>query len=344
MFTLSSKFFLTGEELSYKELMKLISLAEKIKQARSKRKIKLLENKTIALIFDKPSLRTRLSFTVGVQELGGSVVELTSSAKKNEDPEDSIRVMQGIVHGVMWRTFAHENLEKMAAYSKIPIINGLSDLHHPCQAIADLQTLKEKFGKLKGLKLAYVGDGNNVLHSLLLLLPFVGVDVHYSCPEGFQPDPAILERAHMRASKIGAKIKSFKTAQEAVKNVDAIYTDVWTSMGSESQADSRYSHFEGYQVNKELFSYAKNSSIIMHCLPMNKGQEITEEMANHANSELFNQAENRLHAQKALMIGIWNGLRAEVSDQGSINTKRNDKGGDGAFNNHTWQSPILDID
>lgn len=344
MFTLKSKFFLTGEELSLQELTKLINLAEKIKQNRASKRLSLLKNKTIALIFDKPSLRTRLSFTVGVQELGGQVVELTSSAKKHEDPEDSIRVMQGMVHGIMWRTFEHENLERMTIHSKIPIINGLSDLHHPCQAIADLLTLKEKFGSLKGLKLAYIGDGNNVLHSLLLLLPFAGVDVHYACPEGFQPDPSILERAHIRASKVGAKIKSFKTAADAVKNTDAIYTDVWTSMGSENLAGSRTSHFDGFQLNKELFQNAKSSTIIMHCLPMNKGQEITEEMANHENSELFNQAENRLHAQKALMIGLWNGLNKNQHDFTAKTIKINDKSADGAFNNRTWQSPIQDID
>lgn len=309
MFKIKNKHFLTGEELSHTELLNLLQVAEELRKSRGLRKIKAMEDQTMALIFEKPSLRTRLSFSVGVQELGGHVLEITSNQKKNEDPEDTIRVMQGMVHGVMLRTFAHENLERMAMHSKIPIINGLSDLHHPCQALADLQTLLQAFGKLKGLKLAYVGDGNNVLHSILLLMPLAGVDVHYCCPKGFEPDPSILERAHLRASKVGSKIRSFKTPKAAVKGVNAISTDVWTSMGDEDKAESRMSAFDGYQVNLELYSHAANNAIIMHCLPMNKGQEITAEMVEHPRSALFQQAENRLHAQKALMLGIWNGLR-----------------------------------
>lgn len=309
MFHIKSPHFLTGEELSHTELLALLQVAEELRKSRGQKKIKIMEGQTMALIFEKPSLRTRLSFTVGVQELGGNVLELTSGQKKFEEPEDSIRVMQGMVHGVMLRTFAHENLERMATKSKIPIINGLSDLHHPCQALADLQTLFQAFGKLKGLKLAYVGDGNNVLHSLLLLLPMAGVDVHYSCPKGFEPDPFILERAHLRAAQTGAKIRAFKSPKAAVKGVNAIATDVWTSMGSEDKAESRLNAFQGYQVNLELYSYAATGAIIMHCLPMIKGQEITAEMVEHPCSALFQQAENRLHAQKALMLGIWNGLR-----------------------------------
>ncbi|MBL7543872.1 MAG: ornithine carbamoyltransferase [Bdellovibrionaceae bacterium] len=309
MFKIKSLHFLTGEELTHPELVDLLQVAEELRKSRGTKKLNTLQNQTMALIFEKPSLRTRLSFSVGVQELGGQVVELTSSQKKHEDPEDAIRVMQGIVHGVMLRTFAHENLERMAAKATIPIINGLSDLHHPCQALADLQTLLHAFGKLKGLKLAYVGDGNNVLHSLLLLLPMAGVDVHYCCPKGFEPDPFILERAHLRAAQAGSKIRSFKTPKSAVKGVNAIYTDVWTSMGAEDQADGRLQAFTGFQVNAELYSHAAANALIMHCLPMNKGQEISAEMIDHPCSALFQQAENRLHAQKALMLGIWNNLR-----------------------------------
>ncbi|NUM59642.1 MAG: ornithine carbamoyltransferase [Bdellovibrionaceae bacterium] len=341
MFKIKSPFFLTGEELSHQELTDLIENSLELKKNRFQHQsIKPLSEQTVALVFDKPSLRTRLSFTVGVQELGGHIIELTSSAKKNEDPEDTIRVMQGMVCGLMWRTFAHSNLERMLPYAKIPIINGLSDLHHPCQALADLMTLKEKFGQLKGLKLCYLGDGNNVLHSLLLLLPFMGVDVHYCCPDGYLPHPEILQRAHLRASKVGAKINFFTSAKEAVKNTDAIYTDVWTSMGNEANARQRSHHFIDLQLNAELYQLAKSCTLIMHCLPMNKGQEITEEMANHRNSALFIQAENRLHAQKALMLGIWNGL-SQIQAQDII---KHDKSTSGAFNNHTWQSRKLDID
>lgn len=322
MLNFKTQHFLTGEELSQKELLNLIDGAELLRKTRGLEKHQTLLDKSIALVFEKPSLRTRVSFTVGVQELGGAVVELTGSQKKNEDPEDTIRVLQGMVHGVMVRTFEHEILERMVSRATIPVINGLSDLHHPCQALADLQTLKQYFGKLKGLKLAYVGDGNNVLHSLLLLLPFAGVDVHYSCPVGHEPDSSILERAHLRAAQAGAKIKKFATAAEAVAGTNAIYTDVWTSMGFETEDKSlqqqKINKFEGYQVNLELYAKAAPGAIVMHCLPMVKGQEITAEMAEHSHSALFSQAENRLHAQKALMMGLFANLFSHLnSDLGT---------------------------
>ncbi len=307
MLQFKAQHFLTGEELSKTELLELLMTAEFLKKTRGQEKQNVLNNKSIALIFEKPSLRTRLSFTVGVQELGGTSIELSSQQKKNEEPEDEIRVLQGMVHGLMLRTFKHETLERMVSKSKIPVINGLSDSHHPCQALADLQTLLQRFGKLQGLKLAYIGDGNNVLHSLLLMAPFVGVDVHYACPQGYQPDSEILARAHIRAKAGGAEIKKFTTPQEAVAGVDAIYTDVWTSMGFEKENEIRLKAFEGYQVNKNLLAKAQPQAIVLHCLPMIKGQEITAEVVEMSNSALFEQAENRLHAQKALMIGLFNG-------------------------------------
>lgn len=308
MLQFKTKHFLTGEELSKTELTNLINSAEEMRLSRKSEAGGVLQGKTVALIFEKPSLRTRVSFTVGVQELGGQALVLDSAQKKSEDPEDAIRVLQGMVHGVMLRTFDHSVLDRMVSKAKIPVINGLSDQHHPCQGIADLQTLKQHFGVLRGLKLAYIGDGNNVLHSLLLLLPFMGVDVHYACPEGYQPDAEILKRAQKRAIEGGAEIKEFASPKEAVLGVNAIYTDVWTSMGQESEQLVRAKAFEGYQVNLELYSLAAEGAIILHCLPMLKGSEITEEMVEHKNSALFAQAENRLHAQKALMLGIYNGL------------------------------------
>jgi ornithine carbamoyltransferase len=299
--------FLTGEELSQKELLDLLDLAEYLKKTRGKEKQRILEGRTLALIFEKPSLRTRLSFTVGIQELSGQVVELTGSQKKSEDPEDSIRVLQGMVHGVMLRTFEHEILERMVSKATIPIINGLSDSHHPCQALADLQTLKERHGHLKGLKLCYIGDGNNVLHSLLLMAPFVGVDVHYACPSGYEPDGQILKRAQARAALGGASIRAFATPKEAVSGVDAVYTDVWTSMGFEEENAKRLKAFEGYQVNVDLLKNAKAGATVLHCLPMIKGQEITADVVELPQSALFQQAENRLHAQKALLVGLYNG-------------------------------------
>lgn len=311
MLQLNSMHFLTGEELSQTELLNLIYTAEKLRLNREAfGRLDYLQNKTVALLFDKPSLRTRVSFTVGVQELGGSVFELLGSQKKSEDPEDSIRVLQGMIHGVMMRTFEHSVLERMVSKATIPVINGLSDAHHPCQALADLLTIYQRFGKLEGVKLCYVGDGNNVLHSLLLLAPFVGVDVHYACPEGYQPDPGILARARLRALKTGAKIRKFKTPALAAQGSHVLYTDVWTSMGQEKDDAERVTAFSGYQINGSLFAKTAAGAIVMHCLPMVKGQEITEEMVEHPASRLFQQAENRLHAQKALMIGVFNAAAA----------------------------------
>jgi len=295
--------FLTGEELSQAELQNLLDASHNLKE-RSNVSLPLRQ-KTWALVFDKPSLRTRISFTVGIQELGGSTIEVNGTERKNEDPEDVIRVLQGYVDGVMIRTFAHADVEKMAKTSRIPIVNGLSDLHHPCQALADLQALQERWGRLRGKTLAFVGDGNNVLHSLLLLLPFVGVSVHYSCPQGYSPDAEILKRAHKRAEMGGAHVREFATAKEACAGVDAVYTDVWISMGFESTEQQRLAAFGDFQVNAELLQNAKPEALIMHCMPINKGQEMTADLIEHQNSIVFEQSENRLHAQKALLIGLY---------------------------------------
>lgn len=303
-----SMHFLTGEELSQSELKLLIKEADRLRRNRSHRRSPAhpLKGKTIALIFEKPSLRTRVSFTVGALELGANVLELLGSQKKSEEPEDSIRVLQGMVHAVMLRTFCHSTLERMASKARIPVINGLSDLHHPCQALADLLTLFQRFGRLEGLKLAYVGDGNNVLHSLLLLAPFVGVSVNYCCPPGHQPNDDIVARAKVRAKSGGASIQSFRNPEEAVAGAHAVYTDVWTSMGFEHQdSKERLEHFKSYQLNLELFNQAGPLAIAMHCLPMVRGQEITDDVVEHPRSALFQQAENRLHAQKALMVGLF---------------------------------------
>lgn len=305
MFKLKTKHFLTGEELSADELNDLLDLAVVLK---SERRQKVLENKTVGLLFEKPSLRTRVSFTVGIQELAGDVIEINSSLRKKEKPAHTIKVLQGYLNGLMVRTFEHEILEEMVAHSKIPVINGLSDLHHPCQVLADLLTLKENFTNLKGLKVAYIGDGNNMLHSLMLLLPFLGVDVHYACPEEFQPFPEIVNRAKKRATDEAQVIK-FNNPVDAVKDVHAIYTDVWASMGFEKSPQQEAQHlkkFEGYQVNANLLAHANPNAIIMHCMPINIDQEISEDMIDHPQAVLFQQSENRLHAQKALIMGLFN--------------------------------------
>ncbi len=305
MLKFETSHFLTGEELSQHELLSLLESASDMKKNRFASKDLPLAGKSIALIFEKPSLRTRVSFAVGIHELGGHALDLVQAQTKAEDPEDAIRVLQGMVEGVMLRTFAHSNLERMLCFAKIPIINGLSDLHHPCQALADLLTLRERFVRLQGLRLAYVGDGNNVLHSLLLLAPFVGVDVHYSCPAGHQPQAEILTRAQTRALQGRAKIQAFATAQEAVAGCDAIYTDVWASMGKEAEAELRKKVFSDFQVNEALLGLASPQAIVMHCLPMVKGQEITAAVVEDPRSALFEQAANRLHVQKALLAGLF---------------------------------------
>ncbi|MCM0606214.1 MAG: ornithine carbamoyltransferase [Xanthomonadaceae bacterium] len=302
---LNLKAFLTGEELSAKELGDLLDFAHVLKRERDQGKLREpFKGKTLALLFEKPSLRTRFSFAIAIQELGGYFVESLSSTSKREEPEDMAKVLNGYVHAVMWRTHDHENLVRMVKALKIPLINGLSDTHHPCQVLADLMAVQQSFGKLKGVKLAYMGDGNNMLHSLLLLAPLAGMDVSYSCPVGYDPDAEIVARAKRKATELGAKIESFKTPEEAVSGAHAIYTDVWTSMGFEGQNEERERAFASYQLNEEIYSKASGDAVVMHCLPMMRGKEITDAMADHPRSILFRQSENRLHVQKALLVAM----------------------------------------
>jgi len=303
-FQLKTFNFLTGEELSRDELAGLLDYSVELKKTRDQgSQGPRFPGKHLAL-FEKPSLRTRMSFSIAMSELGGSVVESLTSTSKREEPEDMVRVLAGYVDSVMLRTHGHDVLERMAKVSSIPIINGLSDSHHPCQALADLMTLKQRFGKLQGLKLAYVGDGNNVLHSLLLLAPFLGVHLSYACPEGYEPDAMILRRAHVRASEGGGSISSFVEPEPAVKGAHAVYTDVWTSMGFEGHEGAREEAFEKYQLNESLYALASPGALVMHCLPMLRGKEISDAMADHPCSALFAQSENRLHVQKALLVAL----------------------------------------
>lgn len=298
------KNFLDGKELSVHSLTQLLNLSEELRLERIKGITRdQYKGKTLALLFDKPSLRTRTSFSVAMVELGGNVIEAPSEMRKAEDYIDVAEVMSRYVHAIMIRTHAHEMLEKFAKSSKVPVINGLTNEHHPCQALADILTLKQKFQTLEQLKLAYIGDGNNVLHSLMMLAPMLGIDVHYSCPSNYQPDGKLVEWCQTQRLTKG-KIKSFKTPQEAVEKVDAIYTDVWTSMGFEEENSIRLKAFQGYQVNSSLHALANPNAIILHCMPMVREQEITSEMVNHKNSAIYQQAENRLHTEKALLLSL----------------------------------------
>lgn len=300
------KHFLTGTEIPRGDLEKLLDLALLLKKERGKPRSDLA-GKNLGLFFEKPSLRTHLSFSLAMKELGGQVVESFSLNRKKEEPEDVIRVAQGYFDAIMLRTHEHSILDRMVKKSRIPIINGLSDDHHPCQILADLLTLKEKFAKLEGRCVAYIGDGNNILHSLLLLLPYLGVSVQYACPEGYEPSAFVIKQAKRLAKEGNATIVGTKDPKEAVRGADAIYTDVWTSMGFEEEEEKREQAFRGYQLNAELHKLANPKALIMHCLPMVRGKEITEEMVEHPASVIFQQSENRLHAQKALLLTMLGG-------------------------------------
>lgn len=288
--------FLTGTELTTAEIKQILGKAKAIKQNPNCYQ-QMLANKSLAMIFEKPSFRTRLSFAMAIQSMGGIAIESISNTRKPETPADMARVLNGYVDFIMMRTHDHQILEEMATYSKVPVINGLSALHHPCQILADLLSLQEQFGSLEGLILTYIGDGNNILHSLMLLAPQLGLTIHYCCPESHQPNASILKQAQRMKSSI---IRGFSKPEEAVKNAHAIYTDVWTSMGFEEQENN--SAFQGFQVNETLMSYARANAVFMHCMPMERGKEVSENLPDNATSIIFTQSENRMHVQKALML------------------------------------------
>jgi len=289
---------LTGEEFSPDEIKALLASAKELKQMRASGKFpQVLQGQHLAMLFEKPSLRTRFSFTVAMRELGGDIVESVSETRKKEDPEDTARVLAGYCNGIMVRTHSDTTLTRMQKVSPVPIINGLSDFHHPCQILADLLTLQEVFGDLEGLHLAYIGDGNNILHSLLLLAPQLGVHVHYCCPLGREPDQEIAQRASAK----GAMTAHLSPAS-AVQKVHAVYTDVWTSMGFEDTTDENL--FAGYQINEELMEKAHAKAVFLHCLPMIRGKEVSTTLPDSPASVIFQQSENRLHVQKAILIKL----------------------------------------
>lgn len=301
--TRQSKHLLTGEELSPDEISSLLSHALILKQQRQLNQLRHdLAGRHLALLFDKPSLRTRFSFTVTMRELGGDVIESCENSRKAETPEDQARVLGGYCHALMVRTHADMILERMSKVAKIPIINGLSNLHHPCQILSDLLTLQESFNSFQGLTLAYIGDGNNILHSLLLILPIMGIHVHYCCPNGRSPDKTILAKSLARLTPGSGKIQSFATPAKAVENASAVYTDVWASMGFENKRDNHL--FEGFQVNEALMAKAHKNAIFMHCMPMERGVEVSETLPDHPCSVVYRQSENRLHMQKALLLHL----------------------------------------
>jgi len=267
----------------------------------------VLKGKTLAMVFEKPSTRTRVSFEVGMWQLGGYALYLSASdlqLGRGETIADTAQTLSRYVNGIMARVFSHQTILDLIQHSKIPVINGLSDFSHPCQGLADLFTVYEKKGRLEGLKLAYVGDGNNVAHSLIDGCSKVGMNIVLACPKGYEPDSKVVAQGKKEARKNGSEVRVTNDPKEAVKGADTIYTDVWASMGKEKEHAERVKILKPYQVNSKLVKGAKEDYIFMHCLPAHRGEEVTDEVADSKNSVIFDQAENRLHTQKALMALI----------------------------------------
>ncbi len=268
---------------------------------------KTLDGKTLGMVFQKSSTRTRISFEVGMYQLGGQGLFLSSNdlqLGRGETIQDTARVLSRFVDMVMARVFDHQDIIDLAEYGSIPIINGLSDLLHPCQALADFLTIREHLGRVEGVKLVYVGDGNNVAHSLMHASAKLGAHCVIACPEGYEPDEAILKVSRDAAAQTGGSIEVEHDPKAAVEGAHAVYTDVWTSMGQEKENEERKRVFADYQVNRDLFERALPDAIFLHCLPAHRGDEVTDDVADHARSAIFDEAENRLHAQKAVMLRL----------------------------------------
>jgi len=302
--------FLSVDDLSSAALTGLLDRASELKSGRGSIAGDALIGRSVAMIFEKPSTRTRISFEVAIAELGGHALPLSSSELqlgRGETIEDTGRVLSRYVHGLVVRTFEQERLERLAETATIPVINALSDLEHPCQALADLLTIREKKGKLEGVRLTYVGDGNNVAHSLLLAGALAGMHVAVATPPGYAPIPQIAKRAEEIAETTGGSIEVTTEAVPAVTGCDALYTDVWASMGQEREAEERRLIFAPYQVNSVLAARAADGAIVLHCLPAHRGEEITDEVIDGPRSVVWDQAENRLHTQKALLEWLLGG-------------------------------------
>jgi len=306
------KDFLALKDFSTEEIEYLLSLAIDLKQKQSTGKVYTpLSGKTLAMIFEKPSTRTRVSFEVGMTQLGGHALYLNSNdlqLGRGETVADTAKVLSQYVDAIMIRTFAHSIIEELAENATVPVINGLTDDAHPCQALADLLTIYEAKKQLKGLKLVYVGDGNNVAHSLMIAAAKVGMDCTIACPENYEPKQGFVEEANRIASITGANIVITHNPYEAVKDADVIYTDVWTSMGQEEESAERLKVFEPFRVNNELVKYAKQDYIFMHCLPAHRGEEVTADVIDGKHSVVFHQAGNRLHVQKAILLALIMGV------------------------------------
>ena len=293
----------TTEELRY-----LLDLAKEIKQKQKNKEVyHPLKGKVLGMIFEKSSTRTRVSFETGIYQLGGTGLFLSSKdlqLGRGEPISDTAQVLSGYLDGIMIRTFKQADVEALAHYGSIPVINGLTDDYHPCQVLADLQTIEEVKGQLEGLTLTYIGDGNNMAHSLMIGAVKMGMHFKTAAPEGYLPNEDIVERAKVIAEENGVSITITTDPKEAMTGSDIVYTDVWASMGQESEQQKREALFKDYQVNEDLVSHAKDDYLFLHCLPAHRGEEVTADVIDGKHSVIFQEAENRLHAQKALMVAL----------------------------------------
>jgi ornithine carbamoyltransferase len=309
--SLKGRDFLSIADLNTAEITLLLDTAARLKaETRQGTPHHILAGKTIALLFEKPSLRTRLSFDVGMYQLGGRAMYLSPSEVglgKREPARDIARVIGSMCDAIVARVFDHKNLQEMATYTDKPVINALSDVEHPCQMLADLLTVQERLGTLEGLTLAYIGDGNNVAHSIMLGAALVGMNVVIATPPGYEPNEEVAAEAR-RLGQGRSSVKVVHNLEGAVAAAHVLYTDVWASMGQEAEAEARKAIFQPYQINSELLRLADPNAIVLHCLPAHRGDEITDEIMEDSSSAVFEQAENRLHAQKALLAHLLGGL------------------------------------
>ncbi len=302
----TSRNFVTVHDLSRDQVYRLFDLAAEVKASPGDFRT-ALDGKTLGMIFQKSSTRTRVSFEVGMVQLGGHALFLSSrdiQLGRGEPISDTAQVLSRYLDGVMARTFAHQDVVDLARFGSIPVINGLTDELHPCQVMADFLTLREAFGDLDGRKLAYVGDGNNMAHSLMLAGPKVGMDVVIAAPEGYQPDPAYVAMAQADAEAAGTRVEVTDDPRSAAEGASCVYTDVWASMGQEEEQEERERAFAGWTVDAAMMALAADDAVFLHCLPAHRGEEVTAEVIDGPRSRVFDEAENRLHAQKAIMLWL----------------------------------------
>jgi ornithine carbamoyltransferase len=314
------KHFLSLADFGQADLRRYLERAIKLKaDTLAGKRNRSLEGKILGLVFEKASLRTRVTFEVGMRQLGGDSIYLSAQEVQlgvRESVADVARNLERWIDGIVLRTFRHEVAEELARYSSIPVINGLTDLVHPCQVFSDMLTVLEKRGRLEGVRVGYVGDGNNLANSWLLGAAIMGMELTVACPKGYEPDKGVLREAKKRAKETGAKLTITHVPEKAARNADVLYTDVWTSMGKEKEGARRRVAFKGFQVNGALVDAAGKDVLVMHCLPAHRGEEITDEVLDGPNSIVFDQAENRLHAQKVLLEALLGGRKKKQSTRG----------------------------